>query len=149
VRKFGLLLASHGDFAKNALETLEMLMGSQSNVEIVGLFPGMGIKELQSAMKQKLDTLAHCGTILIVTDLVGGTPANVAAELVASNPNLYLIGGFNMALLCELAVSEELSEATMAECLGAGILGMQDLSAKLRTLLEKPTSTSSLENNNL
>jgi len=135
MREFGLLLAAHGDFAKGALESLEMLMGPQENTETVGLFPGMGSDDLLAAMEQKLEALSGCKNILIAADLVGGTPANVAAMLVAQRPELQLIGGFNLALLCELAASDELSESSVAEWLEAGLFGMQDIGTKLRALL--------------
>jgi len=135
MRKFGLLLAAHGGLAQSTLESIEMLMGPQENVETVGLYPGMGGDELRGIMEQKLTLLADCDNIVIAVDLVGGTPANAAAELVAMRPELQLVGGFNLAFLLELASSEELSETSLAEWLEAGAIGMQDIGARLRALL--------------
>jgi len=142
MRSFGLLIAAHGNLAKSVLESLEMLMGPQENTETVGLFPGMGSDDMRIAMEQKLDLLSGCANILIAADLVGGTPANVAAELVALRPNLQLVGGFNMAFLCELAASDDLDESAIEDWLEAGTFGMQDVGKRLRGLLgDNPVAT--------
>ena len=133
-RNFGILLAAHGSLAKSALETLETLAGSQQGVETVALFPDMGREELRAAMEEKLEALAAYKTVLIVADLVGGTPANVASELLAARPELQLIGGANMTVLCEAAFADNLDGDAMAELLKAGGMSMQDLGAKVRGL---------------
>ena len=38
----GIILASHGDFAKGIKESSEMIFGSQENLETVMLKPSMG-----------------------------------------------------------------------------------------------------------
>ena len=134
-RNFGILLAAHGTLAQAALESLIMLMGPQEGIETAGLFPGMGREELRSAMEEKLHVLERYNKILIVADLVGGTPANVAAELIAERAELQLVGGANMGFLCELAAMEELNEKVLAELLEAAHGGMQDIGTKLRDLI--------------
>ena len=131
-RKFGVLIAAHGTLAQSAFESLEMLTGRQKNIETVGLFPGMGREELRGAMEKKLELLAGCEGVLIAADLVGGTPANVAAELAAKRPALQLVAGVNMAFLCELVIMEDLNDAVIDELMEAGHLGLQNLGAKVR-----------------
>lgn len=40
--KIGVILASHGEFAKAALETVEMIAGKQEDVVALGLSSEMG-----------------------------------------------------------------------------------------------------------
>ena len=140
VRNFGVLLAAHGSLAQSALESLSMLTGAQEGIETVALFPGMGREELRAAMEEKLAILKGYESVLIVTDLLSGTPNTVAAELVAERPELQLVSGANMAFLCELAAAEKLDETTLAGLLEAGQAGMQDFGTKLRFLCEKERS---------
>ena len=145
-RNFGILLAAHGTLAQAALESLVMLMGPQKGIETVALFPNMGREELRCIMEEKLEVLAQYNKVLIVADLVGGTPANVAAELIAERTELQLVGGANMGFLCELAGMEELDEKVLAELLEAAHSGMQDLGTKLRSLLQKAGQELGLSN---
>jgi len=136
-RSFGILLAAHGDLAHSLLRSLEMLMGPQPSVETVGLFPGMGREEMRAAIEQKLAILAGCDGVVIVADLAGGTPANVAAELVSERPDLHVVGGANLAFLCELCVCDGLDEAVIADAIKAGHIGLHDVGAKVRALLRQ------------
>lgn len=135
-----MLIVAHGNLAETALESLEMLAGPQEKIETAGIFPGMGRGEMRAAIEKKLELLAGCEGILVAADLVGGTPANVAAELVARPPSgkglpeLYLAAGVNMAFLCELTAMEKLNDAVMDELLEAGRFGLQNLGAKLHTI---------------
>lgn len=48
----GIILASHGDFAKGIKESSEMIFGSQENLETVMLKPSMGPEEYRNNLKK-------------------------------------------------------------------------------------------------
>jgi PTS system mannose-specific IIA component len=146
-RNFGVLLAAHGTLGQSALESLCMLAGPQEGIEPVGLFPGMGREEMRAVMEEKLQVLAGYKSVLIVADLAGGTPANVALELVAERVELQLVSGVNMAFLCELAAVKELNEETIAGLLEAGRNGLQDQGAKIRALLGQERGAAAFADN--
>jgi len=145
-RNFGILLAAHGNLAHNALESLEILMGPQKGIETIALIPGMGQAELRILIEEKLNILSIYKNIIIITDLTGGTPSNVAAEFVLKDPLLYLIGGANLAFLCELAALDKIDRAIIAEILELGRNSMQDLGEKIRTLSRQEQHSSALCN---
>jgi len=102
-----ILVGSHGNYAKEALKSAEMVIGDQSNTASFTLTEtmdlAMTIKEAQNAY-HSLDNEA--GT-LILTDIVGGTPTNVATVLKKKEENVSLLAGFNMPLLLEALLNRE------------------------------------------
>lgn len=102
-----ILVGSHGNYAKEALKSAEMVIGDQSNTASFTLTEtmdlAMTIEEAQNAY-HSLDNEA--GT-LILTDIVGGTPTNVAAVLKKKEENVSLLAGFNMPLLLEALLNRE------------------------------------------
>lgn len=71
----GIILASHGDFAKGIKESSEMIFGSQENLETVMLKPSMGPEEYRNNLKKAMEKVGS-GDILFLADLWGGTPFN-------------------------------------------------------------------------
>lgn len=132
MRDFGVILAAHGDLAAALLGSLEMLTGPQQGFETVALRYGMGREELLDALQQAAARLSGYPKLLILTDLVGGTPSNMALHLVAQGSRVQLISGVNMALLCEVAVTDTLSTQTLADLVDCGRLGLSDEGARLR-----------------
>ena len=144
-RDFGILLAAHGNLAHSLLESTEMLVGPVPGAETVALLPGMGRDQLLEEMKHKLEKLCEYEKILIIADLVGGTPANTASELVATDDSLELIGGVNLAMLCEIAYTKNLADCTIANWLALGGKTMQDIGARVRSLMGQTQDDASLE----
>ena len=50
----GILVVTHGNFGKALIESVEMIIGKQPNVEALGLMPGMDPIDFRKAI---LDTL--------------------------------------------------------------------------------------------
>ncbi len=132
LRKFGIILVSHGDLAEALRGSLEMLVGAQQDFETVALRFGMGQEALLADLEQAAGRLSAHPKLLILADLVGGTPSNVALQLVARNPDVFLISGVNLAVLCELAMMEDVSDAALDKLVKFGRLGMRNEGARLR-----------------
>jgi mannose/fructose-specific phosphotransferase system component IIA len=135
-RNFGVVLVSHGKFAEGMLDGLEMLMGPQKGIETVSLEYDMGREEMLRKIKEGLGRLDGYGQVLIVADLMGGTPGNVSCELVARNPAYQLVSGANMAFLCELMAVRDLDVPALDDCLKAGREGLVNAGARFREKLK-------------
>lgn len=103
MKEIAIILGSHGYFAKEALASVEMIMGqSIENIGILSVVEGKDyetmLKEAQ-ALKASLDTSAG---LLILVDIYGGTPANVATYMAIEDPNIVVYSGFNLPILLEL-----------------------------------------------
>ena len=98
----GILVASHGDFASGALMTAEMFVGETTNdrVRTLGLMPG------EHYFKNQVDELLDSNQeVIVLTDLIGGSPNNVALSQFLNLDSVDIVTGFNIPLLVELISS--------------------------------------------
>lgn len=102
--KTAIILASHGLFAQEAKKSAEMIIGhEQENVAVLSVTEGKDyntcLDEIH-ALYDQLDTKEGC---LIITDIYGGTPANVSTYLAIEHPeDVVVFSGLNLPLLLEV-----------------------------------------------
>lgn len=97
----GIILASHGEFAKGILQSATMIVGEQENVEAVVLQPSEGPDDIRKKIE---DAAASFNTeeILVLADLWGGTPFNQASGLYEQNKDQWaIVAGLNLPMLIE------------------------------------------------
>ncbi len=136
--KCGVILASHGYFAKEALASAEMIIGhTQKNVGIVSVTEGKDfatcLEELHEVKKQ-LNCQDGC---LLLVDIYGGTPANIATYLAIEDAGVQVFSGLNLVMLLEVL----LDQASSLNELSAKIEAMSsdfvtNISEKLRGVNE-------------
>jgi PTS system mannose-specific IIA component len=109
-KKAGLII-THGLFGKELLNSVEMIMGEQEDVKALGLSLGESVDELRSTAEGIIleNQKAGMDTILLV-DILGGSPSNVALYLLKKYNNIKLITGVNMLVLIEFLQSRESNE---------------------------------------
>lgn len=100
-----ILIAGHGELPGALVGSARMIGGELPGIESLGLFPGDTPQSLRDRM---LEILSEFPAELILTDLAGGTPDNVA-NLIAKGgraPSIRLIiAGVSLPLLLEFALS--------------------------------------------
>ncbi|WP_344752551.1 PTS sugar transporter subunit IIA [Leifsonella bigeumensis] len=100
-----ILVAGHGELPEALVSSARMIGGELPDVASLGLFPGETPQELRDRM---LQLLADSAADLILTDLAGGTPDNVA-NLIAKAGQLgsvrWIVAGASLPLLLEFALS--------------------------------------------
>ncbi|MCI1858823.1 MAG: PTS mannose transporter subunit IIA [Sporolactobacillus sp.] len=92
------IILTHGSAGEELLKSAEMIMGKLKNAASFSLLPGMSPETFSSMVEQKLRTLS--GHVLVLADLFGGTPFNVAVAL-SQKYDLYIVSGLNIAMLME------------------------------------------------
>lgn len=102
----GIVIATHGLSSVELLKSAEMIAGKQKDVETVTFEEGEGLEELANNYTCALKKLIHTDNIIILVDLLGGSPFNVAAD-----QNCEVITGVNIPMLLELFVNRENIEA--------------------------------------
>lgn len=100
-----MIIASHGPLASALLEAAEMICGSTQGVTAVSLLPDDSPESFADRLREAI----HPGQpTLILTDLTGGTPHNVACAVIgAGNDLVSCIGGANLGLVIEAITSTE------------------------------------------
>lgn len=115
--KQALILASHGEFAKAARETMEMIIGhQQENIGTVLVTEGKVYEDALEEIKALYETLDTTEGCMILTDIYGGTPANVATYLAIEHmDNIRVFSGLNVPLLLEVVLDQTSSLTEMEE----------------------------------
>lgn len=102
----GIVLVSHGNLANEFAKTLEHIVGPQENLITVSLFPDDDMeikrKEIQDAVQQ----VEKNQGVVILTDMFGGTPSNLAHSLL-KDQNVEIVAGMNLPLLIKLVSSRK------------------------------------------
>ncbi|NVY96970.1 PTS sugar transporter subunit IIA [Lactobacillus sp. DCY120] len=99
---WGIILASHGNLAQEALNSAIMIAGPQEQVQTVGLYPGENLETLIAKYQEAQEVLGQ-EELLILTDLDGGTPTNAAAQFALQTPlNVAVFSGFTLGLILEI-----------------------------------------------
>jgi mannose/fructose/sorbose-specific phosphotransferase system IIA component len=133
-RSFRILVVSHGRFAEAMLESAAMICGELEDAFAVGLLPGQTPEGLSESVRAALGDDDRA--VLILTDVLGGTPHNVAsaafAEARARSRTVACVSGINLGVLLEaLTSTASLDPADVAALVERGRNGLVDVEAFL------------------
>jgi PTS system N-acetylgalactosamine-specific IIA component len=102
----GLLISGHGEFASGLQSSIQLIAGEQENMEYVDFVATDSTEDLEQKVRQALTRLQECTEILILCDLVGGSPFKVAATISVNEPNIAVIGGTNLPMAIEVSLTK-------------------------------------------
>lgn len=103
----GVIVCGHGYFAQGISSSIELIMGKQSDYEVVDFPQGDSITHLDNHLKNALHLLAHCEDIMICCDLFHGSPFNQAMMLSLENEHIKVMYGVNVGMLMEMIVARQ------------------------------------------
>lgn len=102
----GIVLATHGDFAKGILQSGSMLFGDQPDVAAVTLQPSDGPADLRKRMEDAIASFENQDEVLIMVDLWGGTPFNQSNALIDGHEDKWaIVAGLNLPMLVDAYAS--------------------------------------------
>ncbi|MDR3565232.1 MAG: PTS fructose transporter subunit IIA [Negativicutes bacterium] len=113
----GILIMTHGQAGEELIRSAEMILGPLAGVYGLSLMPGMAPEEFMISVAAMLKSMP-AGS-LVISDLFGGTPANVSAAI-SQSMNISAVAGLNLSMLIEAVSSrstlsgERLAEAAVA-----------------------------------
>ena len=98
----GLVIVTHGGLAQEFRSALEHVHGPQEQIAVISIGPSDDMETRRSEIIQAVkDVDSGSGTILL-TDMFGGTPSNLAIS-VMEQANVEVIAGVNLPMLIKLA----------------------------------------------
>lgn len=98
----GIILASHGDFAKGIMQSGQMIFGEQKNVEAVTFQPNEGPDDLKAHLEEAIAKLDSDDQVLFLIDLWGGSPFNQSNGLFEQHKDKWaIVTGLNLPMLIE------------------------------------------------
>jgi PTS system mannose-specific IIA component len=98
----GLILVTHGRLAEEFIHAMEHVVGPQSAIVAVSIGPH---DDMERRRKEIADAIRRVDTgtgAIVLTDLFGGTPSNLAISLMQAG-RVEVIAGINLPMLIRLA----------------------------------------------
>jgi mannose/fructose-specific phosphotransferase system component IIA len=127
MRDFRIVVAAHGDLADAFVSAASLICGMVHDLHAVGLRPDDSPESYAERLQAASGT---DGPLLILTDLIGGTPHNVASVIARRRPSAVLISGVNLAVLIEAATSVDvLDDAAVARLVRLGREALADVAS--------------------
>ncbi|MEX4005990.1 PTS sugar transporter subunit IIA [Neoaquamicrobium sediminum] len=97
----GLVLVTHGRLAEEFRHAVEHVVGPQKNFETVSIGADDDMEQRRTDI---VDAVARADTgtgVIILTDMFGGTPSNLAISVMSSG-KVEVIAGVNLPMLIKL-----------------------------------------------
>jgi PTS system mannose-specific IIA component len=103
----GIVIVTHGNLAKEFQAALEHVVGPQEQIEAICIRPNDNMEERRSAIIKSIAAVDKGDGCVLLTDMFGGTPSNLAISAMEES-RVEVIAGINLPMLVKLArVREE------------------------------------------
>lgn len=127
----GILMLSHGSLCKGALDAMEVLGCDTQKVEAIPLYMETELETYHSSIAQAIDRLDSGEGVLILVDILSGTPFNRSCILYEQK-HIQVVAGLSLPM-CVTALDfrrEQDLETLARTCLEEGresIVNLKDL----------------------
>ena len=127
-----IVLVSHANLGDALIRATEMIAGHAEGLYSVSLLPGASPESFGAELEKALQEIEGQDTLVLI-DLFGGTPYNVAARLVLKE-NVECVTGANLPMLLELIMARDSASLPelAAEITQAGQESVKNLGPMLR-----------------
>lgn len=98
----GLVLVTHGRLADYFVEAMEHVVGGQEAVATICIGPSDDMEQRRRDIADAIREVDSGAGAIILTDLFGGTPSNLAISLLDTG-RVEVIAGINLPMLIRLA----------------------------------------------
>jgi len=98
----GLILVTHGKLAEEFVHAMQHVVGRQDAVATVCIGPNDDMEARRREIADAVKSVDAGSGVIILTDLFGGTPSNLAISLMKAG-KVEVIAGINLPMLIRLA----------------------------------------------
>ena len=120
-----LFIFNHGRFGEELIKSAELITGKIEDIQAFSLLPGMSIEDFYESVKEPL--LNTEKQKLILCDLFGGTPCNVAM-MMSLQTDIEIVCGVNLPMLIDVVLSRGSGKALKDIVNGALETGQKSVS---------------------
>lgn len=113
----GLVLVTHGQLANEFRLALEHVVGPQDQMETIAIGPDDDMEQRRQDILDSVSLVNSGSGVIILTDMFGGTPSNLAISVMQAG-TVEVLAGVNLPMLIKLAsvrtsdnMDESLTEA--------------------------------------
>jgi mannose PTS system EIIA component len=112
----GLVIVTHGRLADEFIHALEHVVGKQPHIEAICIGPDDRMDIRRNDLAAAVTKVEQGQGVIILTDMFGGTPSNLAISLLEEG-RVEVVAGLNLPMLVKLArirVDNNLHKASAA-----------------------------------
>jgi len=110
----GSLIVTHGRLAIELLNAAEAIVGDIQNVAAVSIGWHDDVDTARTMIEKAIERVDSGAGVLILTDMFGGTPTNIASTFLDEG-SIEIVTGVNLPMLIKLTqLTDEVSLATAA-----------------------------------
>ncbi|VAX15675.1 hypothetical protein MNBD_NITROSPINAE01-92 [hydrothermal vent metagenome] len=102
----GYLLIAHGALAYELVNTLEFIAGAKSNVHALAIDHVLDVDKARDSVMEAIDDLMTEHGVIIMTDLFGGAPSNIALSML-DDKNIEIVAGVNLPMMIHAVSLDE------------------------------------------
>lgn len=108
----GLVIVTHGELAIELKRATEHVVGPQEAVKTVCIGPDDDIERRRDDIRKAVDEVERGRGVILLTDMFGGTPSNLAISMLRED-KVEVLAGVNLPMLIKLAEARQ--TATLSE----------------------------------
>lgn len=113
----GLVIVAHGSLADALLHATEHVVGPLPNATSIAIGPHDDLRSRQAEIEAAVSAMNRGAGVVVVTDMFGGTPSNLAHGAL-TGPDIEVLYGASLPLLVKLA---KMREKPLADAVRAAI----------------------------
>lgn len=102
----GLVLVTHGRLADEFFAVIEHVVGKQENIATVCIEADDNMEQRRQDILDAIDSVNKGKGVIVVTDMFGGTPSNLAISIMDQRP-IEVLAGANVPMLVKLASARD------------------------------------------
>ena len=102
----GLIIITNGNLALELKSAMEHIIGIQNNVAIFCITPDDDIDIQKKNIQKTIKEINEGNGIIILTDMFGGTPSNLALNFLKPG-SIEIISGVNLPMLVKIGQSRD------------------------------------------
>jgi len=102
----GVLVITHGDLGQELIKAAELIKGKYDGVLPVSVDSNKGVEDIKKEITGAIKKVDKGEGVLILTDLFGGTPSNIALSFLKEG-KVEVVTGVNLPMLLKLDIRKE------------------------------------------
>ncbi|MDR3361548.1 MAG: PTS sugar transporter subunit IIA [Desulfovibrio sp.] len=120
----GIIVVSHADYGSAILRTAEFILGPLSDCSSISVEISDQVPDTVRRLDDAAQLLDKGAGVIILTDMFGGTPTNLALSLLGKH-NVEVVTGVNLPMLLKVFGERDKNLADLAQIAGeAGTRGI-------------------------
>ena len=97
-----MVLVTHGNLANEFISAMQHVVGKQEQIAPVCIGPEDDMEMRRAEILKKVEEVNDGSGVVVLTDMFGGTPSNLAISIMDRAP-VEIIAGVNLPMLIKLA----------------------------------------------